>query len=70
MGSGVITSFESGFTAGTVSFGVNAHAFLGLKIDNDTGHSGTWLLPAPKTIIPAVAVPLNSEFPAPTWCSV
>ena len=66
MGSGFITSFESGFTAGTASFGVNAHAFLGLKIDSDKGHSGTWLLPAPKTIIPAVAIPLTP----PACCSI
>jgi hypothetical protein len=69
MGSGFFTSFESGFPAGTVGLGVDAHAFLDLKLNSGKGHSGTGLS-APKTIIPAVAVPLNGEFPAPTWCSV
>lgn len=42
---GFITSFESGFTAGTIGFGIDAHAFLGLKLDSGKGHSGTGLLP-------------------------
>ncbi|KIQ58246.1 MULTISPECIES: OprD family porin [Pseudomonas] len=42
---GFITSFESGFTAGTVGVGLDAHGFLGLKLDGGKGHSGTGLLP-------------------------
>ncbi|MGE8150065.1 OprD family porin [Pseudomonas vancouverensis] len=42
---GFISSFESGFTQGTVGFGLDAHAFLGVKLDGGKGHSGTGLLP-------------------------
>ncbi|MDB6442521.1 OprD family porin [Pseudomonas sp. 21TX0197] len=42
---GFIASFSSGFTPGTVGFGVDAHGFLGLKLDGGRGHSGTGLLP-------------------------
>jgi len=42
---GFISSFSSGFTPGTVGIGVDAHAFLGLKLDGGKGHSGTGLLP-------------------------
>ncbi|MBH8614521.1 OprD family porin [Pseudomonas mohnii] len=42
---GFISSFESGFTPGTLGFGLDAHAFLGLKLDGGKGHSGTGLLP-------------------------
>lgn len=42
---GFISTFESGFTPGTVGFGLDAHAFLGLKLDGGKGHSGTGLLP-------------------------
>ncbi|WP_277962689.1 OprD family porin [Pseudomonas sp. RIT-To-2] len=42
---GFITTFESGFTPGTVGFGVDAHGFLGIKLDSGKGHSGTGLLP-------------------------
>lgn len=42
---GFIGSFESGFTEGAVGFGLDAHAFLGLKLDGGQGHSGTGLLP-------------------------
>jgi hypothetical protein len=42
---GFISSFESGFTPGKIGFGVDAHAFLGLKLDGGKGHSGTGLLP-------------------------
>jgi hypothetical protein len=42
---GFIASFESGFTPGTVGVGVDAHGFLGLKLDGGKGHSGTGLLP-------------------------
>ena len=42
---GFISAFESGFTPGTVGLGLDAHAFLGLKLDSGRGHSGTGLLP-------------------------
>lgn len=42
---GFISSFESGFTGGTVGIGIDAHAFVGLKLDGGKGHSGTGLLP-------------------------
>src|SRR5689334_5816552 len=42
---GFIGSFESGFTPGTLGFGVDSHAFMGLKLDGGKGHSGTGLLP-------------------------
>lgn len=42
---GFISSFESGFTPGTVGFGLDAHAFLGVKLDSGKGRSGTGLLP-------------------------
>lgn len=40
-----IASFESGFTPGTLGVGIDAHGFLGLKLDGGKGHSGTGLLP-------------------------
>lgn len=42
---GFISSMESGFTAGTLGFGLDAHGFVGLKLDGGRGHSGTGLLP-------------------------
>jgi hypothetical protein len=42
---GFIGTFSSGFTPGAVGFGVDAHAFYGLKLDGGEGHSGTGLLP-------------------------
>lgn len=42
---GFIGTFTSGYTPGSVGFGVDAHAFLGLKLDGGKGHSGTGLLP-------------------------
>ncbi|WP_064118044.1 OprD family porin [Pseudomonas fluorescens] len=42
---GLIGTFSSGFTPGTVGFGIDAHAFAGLKLDGGKGHSGTGLLP-------------------------
>ena len=42
---GFIGTFTSGYTPGSVGFGVDAHAFLGLKLDGGRGHSGTGLLP-------------------------
>jgi len=42
---GFIGTFASGFTDGTIGFGLDAHAFYGLKLDGGKGHSGTGLLP-------------------------
>ncbi|PMY60189.1 MULTISPECIES: OprD family porin [Pseudomonas] len=42
---GFIASFASGFTPGALGVGVDAHGFLGLKLDGGKGHSGTGLLP-------------------------
>ncbi|PAW49120.1 outer membrane porin, OprD family [Pseudomonas moraviensis] len=42
---GFIGTFTSGYTPGSLGFGVDAHAFLGLKLDGGKGHSGTGLLP-------------------------
>lgn len=42
---GVMAFYESGFTQGTFGFGVDAHGFLGLKLDSGRGRSGTDLLP-------------------------
>ncbi|NTZ94039.1 OprD family porin [Pseudomonas koreensis] len=42
---GFIGTFTSGYTPGSVGFGIDAHAFLGLKLDGGKGHSGTGLLP-------------------------
>ncbi|WP_415769098.1 OprD family porin [Pseudomonas sp. LB3P38] len=42
---GFIGAFESGLTPGTFGFGLDAHGFLGLKLDGGKGHSGTGLLP-------------------------
>ncbi|WP_312800158.1 OprD family porin [Pseudomonas sp.] len=37
---GVMAVFESGFTQGTVGFGVDAFAMVGLKLDTGSGRSG------------------------------
>jgi hypothetical protein len=72
---GFISSFESGFTPGTVGFGLDAHAFLGVKLDSGKGRSGTGLLPvdsdgaAPVTT-PAVVVQSNSTGRKPRCPSV
>ncbi|MCM2318926.1 MAG: OprD family porin [Pseudomonas sp.] len=42
---GVLASFESGYTQGTVGFGVDAHGAVGIKLDSGGGTSGTGLLP-------------------------
>jgi len=42
---GFIGTFTSGYTPGSVGFGIDAHAFLGLKLDGGKGHSATGLLP-------------------------
>lgn len=42
---GLMASFRSGFTEGTLGVGVDAFAYLGLKLDSGRGRSGTELLP-------------------------
>ena len=42
---GFILNLESGYTPGTVGFGVDALAMLGLKLDSSPDRSGTALLP-------------------------
>ena len=42
---GFIARFESGFTPGTVGVGVDAHDFVGLRLDSGRGRAGTGLLP-------------------------
>src|SRR5690606_969381 len=44
-GLGFIGTFESGFTQGTVGFGVDAIGLLGLKLDSGRGRAGTGLFP-------------------------
>ena len=38
---GIIGNFESGFTQGTVGFGIDAFAMLGLKLDTGDGRYGS-----------------------------
>ncbi|WP_237884541.1 OprD family porin [Pseudomonas sp. PGPR40] len=42
---GFLLDFQSGFTPGTVGFGVDALGLLGIKLDSGRGRSGTGLLP-------------------------
>ncbi|BAN50168.1 OprD family porin [Metapseudomonas resinovorans] len=42
---GMSLNFESGYTEGTVGFGVDAHGMLGLKLNSGGGTNGTGLLP-------------------------
>jgi len=42
---GFILDFRSGYTPGTVGFGLDAIGMLGLKLDSSAGRSGTGLLP-------------------------
>ncbi|WP_462382474.1 OprD family porin [Pseudomonas sp. Marseille-QA0892] len=44
-GHGLITTFESGFTQGTIGFGVDAHGLVGLKLDSGNGRAGNGLFP-------------------------
>jgi len=44
-GQGAVARFESGYTPGTVGFGLDAHAMLGVKLDGGGGHAGTSILP-------------------------
>ncbi|WP_248767288.1 OprD family porin [Pseudomonas sp. MWU12-2345] len=41
---GLITTYSSGFTPGSVGFGVDAFDFLGVKLDSGDGRVGTGLL--------------------------
>jgi hypothetical protein len=45
-GQGFVARFESGYTPGTIGFGLDAHAMLGLKLDGGGGHAGTSILPS------------------------
>lgn len=40
-----MANFSSGFTPGTVGFGVDAYGWYGLKLDGGAGHSGTGNIP-------------------------
>lgn len=40
-----MANFSSGFTPGTVGFGVDAYGWFGLKLDGGAGHSGTGNIP-------------------------
>ncbi|HEY6609805.1 MAG TPA: OprD family porin [Pseudomonas sp.] len=42
---GILATFESGYTQGTVGFGIDAHAAQGLKLNGGGGTSGTGLMP-------------------------
>ena len=42
---GLLLDYQSGFTPGTVGFGVDALGLLGVKLDSGRGRSGTGLLP-------------------------
>jgi len=42
---GFLFDYQSGFTPGTVGFGVDALGLLGVKLDSGRGRSGTGLLP-------------------------
>lgn len=44
-GQGFLGQFESGFTQGTVGFGIDAHAMLGLKLDGGGGTDNSSILP-------------------------
>ena len=41
-GQGIIANFESGFTQGTVGFGVDAFGAYGLRLDSGRGRAGAW----------------------------
>lgn len=61
---GFIANLQSGFTQGTVGFGVDAHAFYGLKLDSGKGRAGTgccrWAMTGElPTIIPMRAARSN-----------
>ncbi|NES11023.1 OprD family porin, partial [Pseudomonas laurentiana] len=45
-GQGFIGKFESGYTQGTLGFGIDAHAMLGLKLDGGGGTGNSSILPS------------------------
>ncbi|MDT4844934.1 Porin D [compost metagenome] len=42
---GIMADYQSGYTQGTVGFGVDAHGMLGIKLNSGNGTNGTGLLP-------------------------
>jgi hypothetical protein len=44
-GQGLLGLFESGYTQGTIGFGIDAHAMLGLKLDGGGGTDNSSILP-------------------------
>ncbi|BBP84852.1 porin D [Pseudomonas sp. Pc102] len=42
---GILANYQSGYTQGTVGFGVDAHGALGIKLNSGGGTSGTGLMP-------------------------
>ncbi|BAU76080.1 OprD family porin [Metapseudomonas furukawaii] len=42
---GIMADYQSGYTQGTVGFGVDAHAMLGIKLNSGKGTAGTGLMP-------------------------
>lgn len=42
---GFIGDLRSGYTEGTLGLGIDAHGFVGIKLDGGRGHAGTGLLP-------------------------
>ncbi|WP_454254945.1 OprD family porin [Pseudomonas sp. Marseille-Q8238] len=42
---GFLLNYTSGFTQGTVGFGIDVNGYLGLKLDGGDGHTGTPTLP-------------------------
>ena len=46
---GFLLRMESGYTEGTVGFGIDALGMLGLKLDSGDGTAGTGLLPADRS---------------------
>jgi len=44
-GQGFIATYESGFTQGTIGFGVDAIGLLGIKLDSGKGRAGSGLFP-------------------------
>lgn len=42
---GIMADYQSGYTQGTVGFGIDAHGMLGIKLNSGKGTSGTGLMP-------------------------
>jgi hypothetical protein len=60
MGPGLHAQLQSGYTDGTVGFGLDALGMLGIKLDSSPDRTGTGLLPthddgAPPTNTPSSA---------------